>query len=235
MIGEIKKYFGGTKYIAGQTENGICFKDEDAFKSKTGICYIPEHGFDENGEVTLDGSLCSGLHNASLYTHNDIWIWCDKEVTDWLRDIEMVERVPFVEHVTELVFQTIDWQHPSTYLEELDIEEIYDDWKNNSERNDQAYLRDLLIQDLMKCEPSFTRKIATTIVNEMPYADILKRWDIDHVRVCSVCGKLMNAGYCLDAGSKYYCSDECLHTDFTHEEWKKECEENDQSYWTEWS
>ncbi|MDD6506797.1 MAG: hypothetical protein PUF39_05405 [Prevotellaceae bacterium] len=40
--------------------------------------------------------------------------------------------------------------------------------------------------------------------------------------------------YCQDAGANYYCSDECLHTEFTEEEWETECQENDQSYFTEW-
>lgn len=31
-----------------------------------------------------------------------------------------------------------------------------------------------------------------------------------------------------------YTSDECLHSDFTDEEWAEECENNDQSYYTEW-
>lgn len=58
--------------------------------------------------------------------------------------------------------------------------------------------------------------------------------DINDFRVCSVCGEWMRQGYCQDMGRKYYCSDECLHTDFTDEEWKRECEEDDQSYWTDW-
>jgi len=53
-------------------------------------------------------------------------------------------------------------------------------------------------------------------------------------RRCSVCGRLMQEGYCVDAGWKYYCSDECLHKDFTDEEWEEECKNNDQSYWTQW-
>lgn len=53
-------------------------------------------------------------------------------------------------------------------------------------------------------------------------------------RFCSVCGKPMREGYCYDMGRRYYCSDECLHTEFTSEEWKQECEGNDQSYYTEW-
>ena len=53
-------------------------------------------------------------------------------------------------------------------------------------------------------------------------------------RRCSVCGKLMREGYCVDMGAAYYCSDECLHTEYTEEQWAEECENNDQSYYTEW-
>lgn len=53
-------------------------------------------------------------------------------------------------------------------------------------------------------------------------------------RRCSVCGRLMQEGYCQDGGYRYYCSDDCLHTEYSDEEWNKECENNDQSYWTQW-
>jgi len=53
-------------------------------------------------------------------------------------------------------------------------------------------------------------------------------------RRCSVCGKLMMEGYCVDAGAAYYCSNECLHTEYTEAEWEEECNSNDQSYYTEW-
>ena len=60
-------------------------------------------------------------------------------------------------------------------------------------------------------------------------------WNTDRAcRRCSECGRLMRAGYCADMGVAYYCSDECLHSDFTDEEWAEECENNDQSYYTEW-
>jgi hypothetical protein len=58
--------------------------------------------------------------------------------------------------------------------------------------------------------------------------------NIDDVRRCSVCGRLMQEGYCQDGGWKYYCSDECLHKDFTDEEWNEECDNNENSYWTQW-
>lgn len=60
-------------------------------------------------------------------------------------------------------------------------------------------------------------------------------WCTDNpCRRCGVCGKLFKEGYCHNEGEKYYCSDECLHTDFSYEEWKRECKENEQSYYTEW-
>ena len=60
-------------------------------------------------------------------------------------------------------------------------------------------------------------------------------WDTDRAcRRCSECGKLMREGYCVDMGVAYYCSEDCLHSDFTDEEWEEECESNDQSYYTEW-
>lgn len=53
-------------------------------------------------------------------------------------------------------------------------------------------------------------------------------------RICSICGKTMTEGYCCGMGWRYYCSDECLSHDFTKEEWRRECEEDEQSYYTEW-
>lgn len=43
----------------------------------------------------------------------------------------------------------------------------------------------------------------------------------------------MFQGYVFDGGEDYYCSDECLHTEFDPAEWDMECEENEDSYWTE--
>ena len=60
-------------------------------------------------------------------------------------------------------------------------------------------------------------------------------WNTDRAcRRCSECGKLMREGYCADMGVAYYCSKDCLQSDFTDEEWAEECESNDQSYYTEW-
>jgi len=61
-----------------------------------------------------------------------------------------------------------------------------------------------------------------------------------YARTCDECGKGMNEGYCIDGGMAYYCSDECLHKNFTPEEWEEMCSDDDdalepsESYWTTW-
>lgn len=52
-------------------------------------------------------------------------------------------------------------------------------------------------------------------------------------RTCSHCGKRMVEGYCLYEGADYYCSDDCLHAEMTHEEYM-EAYEADDAYWTDW-
>lgn len=51
-------------------------------------------------------------------------------------------------------------------------------------------------------------------------------------RVCNVCGKRMVDGFVI-YDSEYYCSDECLATVYSNEEYNKIYDEGD-GYWTEW-
>lgn len=54
-------------------------------------------------------------------------------------------------------------------------------------------------------------------------------------KICSECGKHMNSGYCIENGLEYYCSDECLHKNYTDEEYEQLYDNgNGDSYWTEW-
>lgn len=57
----------------------------------------------------------------------------------------------------------------------------------------------------------------------------------EETRICSHCGKPMKQGYCIEGGSEYYCSDECLHAHYTDEEYLELYDDgNGDSYWTEW-
>jgi hypothetical protein len=44
----------------------------------------------------------------------------------------------------------------------------------------------------------------------------------------------MSEGYVIEGGEEYYCSDECLHTRYSPEEWSEMYSDEGDSYWTEW-
>lgn len=58
---------------------------------------------------------------------------------------------------------------------------------------------------------------------------------MEEKRLCSECSVEMTEGYCIDGGSEYYCSDECLHKHYSREEYDELYDDgNGDSYWTIW-
>ncbi|PDY64171.1 hypothetical protein [Bacillus cereus] len=55
----------------------------------------------------------------------------------------------------------------------------------------------------------------------------------DFYRECTCCNKVMFEGYCIHEGLEYFCSDKCLHTQYTPDEYE-EMHEDDYAYWTVW-
>lgn len=54
-------------------------------------------------------------------------------------------------------------------------------------------------------------------------------------RNCSECNKVMIEGYVVNGGEEYYCSDECLHKNYTAEQWVKMYDNGEgESYYTQW-
>ena len=54
-------------------------------------------------------------------------------------------------------------------------------------------------------------------------------------RECTACSAGMNEGYCIGDGMEHYCSDACLHTEITHEEYMELYDDGEgDSYWTAW-
>ena len=65
------------------------------------------------------------------------------------------------------------------------------------------------------------------------YGNVLEVRDVVH-RKCHICGEVnFQQGFVVEDGLYYYCSEECLHHDFTDEEWEKAYDE-DWGYWTQW-
>lgn len=78
---------------------------------------------------------------------------------------------------------------------------------------------------LIKAETSYSKEFCYQLI------DILELYGIE-VRFCSECSRFMNSGYILNGGCEYFCSDDCLHKNYTAEEWEEIY--GDDSYWTEW-
>lgn len=54
-------------------------------------------------------------------------------------------------------------------------------------------------------------------------------------RICDECGIVLYEGYCIENGLRYFCSDACLHKNYTKKEFKEMYANGDgDSYFTSW-
>lgn len=88
--------------------------------------------------------------------------------------------------------------------------------------NNQRELEKLLIAELRQQEA---------------LSDIITEYEIENVRVCDHCHRLMNQGW-LYMGGETYCSDRCMMAEHPEEdltEIKLHAEDDvSETYWTEW-
>ena len=70
------------------------------------------------------------------------------------------------------------------------------------------------------------------------FCSYIKANGVNFARQCSECKKGMNSGYIIGNGDEYYCSDECLHKEYTPAEWEVMADDDETddafNYWTEW-
>ena len=93
MIG--RKLEDGT-FEKGSSDNGLCYKDQEAFKNKRGVCYIPEYW------------------DAKEYSYMDIKDACIAEMKK--RGVEGTDSE--IHNLAKNVFNGVDWQLPETILDE---------------------------------------------------------------------------------------------------------------------
>lgn len=103
----IGKIIGANRVELGETKNGYCYKDYAAYKSGSGIAYIPEHGLIEGSSAEFDTS----------YTRSDI----ENCVRDHLKAIDFYESEEQVQNIALSVFEILDWQFVETLLLDMDI------------------------------------------------------------------------------------------------------------------
>ncbi len=106
---------GKTYYVGEFYEQGVIYKDDTAFNTGKGVCYVPEYGFnnaEQNGgelfemiaKQAVSHDLCDNPYiTTEGYTRRDF----DDLVEDTGVD-------------AEYLYQAVDWQSPETLLNELD-------------------------------------------------------------------------------------------------------------------
>lgn len=118
MIGSVE-YINGLPYFTLEyCEQGFVFKDEEAYKNNWfAPCYIPEYY--EGEPVTINGKGLIGGESKCWYSHMDLLEECREYLLgmdpDELQEIGVKDEY----ELCDRVFEAIDWQHPSTYLQEI--------------------------------------------------------------------------------------------------------------------
>ena len=102
--------------VVGELGQGYGFKDEEAFTTKKGICYIPEHAFlDISSGKPYECDECEEgqMKFDEGFDYNDFL-----ELAKYLKEnIDTSEKYS-LEDIALGIFQTVDWQFPSTLVDE---------------------------------------------------------------------------------------------------------------------
>ena len=116
--GDNTYYFGEYGKFGCYCNDGVVYKDKNAFGSGEGVCYIPEYGFDNSREnmgelfeFAAKESVASELEDNSYvategYTREDLEMLCKGTQYD-----------------AEDLFDHLDWMSPETLLDEWIREE----------------------------------------------------------------------------------------------------------------
>lgn len=106
-------------YETGSTMNGECYKDEDAFKKKEGVCYISEYEYSEMLENLT--ALHSEYENSEFSDEDyraDVKDIIDNVGWKYEDILNLVGGIGF-EKVAWYIFAIVDWQSPETYFQEF--------------------------------------------------------------------------------------------------------------------
>ena len=77
--------------------------------------------------------------------------------------------------------------------------------------------------------------MADYVMKHSTAEELVDELELEHIRVCSECGKPMTEGFCIEDGAEYYCLEDCLHKHLTEEEYDNLYDDGrGNSYWTSW-
>lgn len=113
-------YFGEYGQFGCYCNDGVVYKDDKAFESGEGVCYIPEFGFENANEnpfeFAIKECIASEIEDNTYvaiqgYTRQDFIKLCDGN-----------------EKLARELYEHVDWQHPETlwneWLEDEETQEM---------------------------------------------------------------------------------------------------------------
>jgi hypothetical protein len=114
---------GEIKYYGGQTDNGWCYKDIDAWKNGEGVIYISEYSLEDVNDSPF------GIDD--LWTRES-WLQYVKDIIAWHNFEEINVLTPFekdllAEWVAENCLYECDWQDLSTMLDTWEWEDCIEE------------------------------------------------------------------------------------------------------------
>ena len=107
-------------YKGDYTDNGYCFKDNEAWKSGEGICYIGEYALADIDEKLeeLEAKLKNGQISEEGFNEQKNALFAYHGNTRE-QIVEMCGGKDF-ESLAESIFYEVDWQEPQTLFYEID-------------------------------------------------------------------------------------------------------------------
>lgn len=101
----------------GYSGQGMVFKSNEAFETGKGICYIPE----------LCGNIIDDMYKGEIKNSSDIATFYTRQM--------FLDEVNGNEHLASVIFDMVDWQSPSTLVDELvtndeEFSQEFDEWNN---------------------------------------------------------------------------------------------------------
>ena len=97
------------------------------------------------------------------------------------------------------------------------------------------YFYVLLKEKIEETSADIKEFMADFVIRHSKAPELVDELDLEHIRVCSECGKPMTEGFCIEDGAEYYCSEGCLHKNLTEEEYENLYDEGrGNSYYTSW-
>lgn len=123
------------------------------------------------------------------------------------------------------------------------------------ETNEEEYAQEVLRNDVLqsenlenyyyqllnekkadKADDDIIQMMADFVIKHSEVEELVDELDLDHVRACSICGRAMTEGYCIENGAAYYCSDQCMSEEMTRDEFLELYDDGKgDSYWTSWT